>query len=71
MDRAGTKSLTQREHELANGMYAFEHPVKPGVTEGPVLSHPGDDPSDAEFRALARKILIDSIRLGVYEPPRF
>jgi hypothetical protein len=69
MDRAGTKNLTLREHELANGMYAFEHPTTPGTTEGPLLSHPDDDANDARFRVIAREILRDSMRLGVYEPP--
>jgi hypothetical protein len=67
MDRAGTKNLAQREHELANGMQAFEHPARPGSTEGPVLD---EDPSDARWSARAREVLTDSIRLGVYEPPR-
>jgi hypothetical protein len=71
MDRVGTKYLAQRKRELANGMYAFEHPATPGSTEGPVLPVLGDDPSDARFYAQAREILTESIRLGVYEPPRF
>jgi hypothetical protein len=67
MDRVGTKYLAQREHEMINGMYAFEHPATSGSTKGPVLD---DDPNDAWFCALAREILTHSIRLGVYEPPR-
>ena len=63
----GTRGLERRNSEVARGMQAFEHPATPGSTEGPV---PGDDPSDAWFRAAAREILTDSIRLGVYEPPR-
>ena len=67
MDRIGAKCLAQREHEMVTGMYAFEHPATPGSTEGPVLD---DDPSDAWLLPLTRETLTDSIRLGVYEPPR-
>jgi|GEM_PF-3242014 len=70
MDRAGTKNLAQREHELVNGMYVFEHPATLRTTEGPLLSHPDDEANDIRFRVIAQKILTDSIRLGVYEPPR-
>jgi hypothetical protein len=66
-DATDTRALVRRNSEIALGMRAFEHPVTPASTEGPVL---GDDPDDAEFRAQSREILKDSIRLGVYEPPR-
>jgi hypothetical protein len=67
MDVTGTRCMEQRNSEIALGMKAFEHPATTGSTEGPVL---GDDPSDAWFRATVREILTNSIRLGVYEPPR-
>jgi len=67
MDVTGTRFLARRNSEIVLGMQAFEHPATAGSTEGPV---PGDDPSHADFRAVAREILTDSIRLGVYEPPR-
>ncbi len=67
MDSVGIKCLAEREHQMVNGMYAFEHPATPGSTEGPVLD---DEPSDAWFLPVARETLTDSIRLGVYEPPR-
>ncbi|MGB8029897.1 MAG: hypothetical protein WCF30_09540 [Terracidiphilus sp.] len=70
MDIAGTKSLVQRESEVARGMYAFEHPATPGAIEGPVLGHPPEDPIETAFHTFARQSLIESIRLGVYEPPR-
>jgi len=66
-DVSGTRGMERHNSEIDLGMQAFEHPATPGSTEGPV---PGDDPSDAWFRAAAREILTDSIRLGVYEPPR-
>jgi hypothetical protein len=59
--------MERRNSEIALGMKAFEHPATTGSTEGPVL---GDDPSDAWFRATTREILTNSIRLGVYEPPK-
>ena len=68
MDVTGTRCLERRNSEIVLGMQAFEHPATPGSTESPV---PGDDPSHADFRAVAREILTDSIRLGVYEPTKF
>ena len=67
IDVTGTKSLERRNSEMALGMYAFEHPPTPGSTEGPAHD---DDPSDARFLPIVREILIESIRLGVYQPPR-
>ena len=67
MDVTGTKALVRRNSEIVLGMHAFEHPATQGSTESPVLD---DDPSDAGFRAVALEILTDSIRLGVYEPPK-
>jgi hypothetical protein len=66
-DVTGTRGMERHNTEIASGMRAFEHPATLGSTEGPAS---GDDPDDAWFRALAREILTDSIRLGVYEPPR-
>jgi hypothetical protein len=66
-DVTGTRGLSLRNSEIVSGMHAFEHPVTRGSTEGPVLD---DEPGDAWLRDSARKILTDSIRLGVYEPPR-
>jgi hypothetical protein len=70
MEITGTRNLARREDEMVKGMYAFEHPVLPGTSEGPVLSHPGKGTIETAFRSEARQILIASIRLGVYEPPR-
>jgi hypothetical protein len=67
MDVTGTRFLDRRNSEIVLGARAFEHPATPGSTEGPVLD---DNPSDADFRVMARDILTDSIRLGVYEPPK-
>ena len=67
IDVTGTRFLARRNSDTVSGMQAFEHPATPGSTEGPV---PGDDPNYADFRVVAREILTDSIRLGVYEPPR-
>ncbi len=67
MDVTGTRDLVRRNSEIVLGMQAFEHPATPGSTESPVLD---DNPNHADFRVVAREILTDSIRLGVYEPPR-
>jgi hypothetical protein len=66
-DVADTTALVRRNSEIVLGMQAFEHPATPGSSEGPMLA---DDPGDADFHAQARETLTDSIRLGVYEPPR-
>jgi hypothetical protein len=71
MDEIGYLNLVRREHEVIKGMSAFEHPATPGATDGPVLPFAHEPANFTAFRARAREGLSESIRLGVYEPPRF
>jgi hypothetical protein len=70
-DRIGALDLAWRGHEAIKGMAAFEHPARPGATDGPVLRYDWDNEFLATLRQQARGILNESIRLGVYEPPKF
>lgn len=66
-DEIGYLSLTRRNHELVTGMASFERSLTTGSDDGPLPPINLDKRINQEMRA----ILIESIRLGVYEPPKF
>ena len=71
VDEVGVLALYRERGELVAGMTAFEHPSTPQTNEGPVLED-GDDSAEWKiFRERVRADLNESIRLGVYEPPKF
>jgi hypothetical protein len=68
-DVRGYRSLSKRERESVQGMVAFEHSM-PGASDGPILRE-DNEPADATaFRKYSREVLIESIQLGVYDPPK-
>ena len=70
-DFIGYQNLVYRELDAIKGMAAFEYSVKSGGTEGPVLMTADENSIRVALRLHSRPILIESIRLGVYEPPKF
>jgi hypothetical protein len=69
LDGIGYKELVGRENNVVKWMAAFEHPGSPGSAEGPMPPLKEKSALTIAWRAQARGILIESIRLGVYEPP--
>lgn len=67
MDEIGYLNLTRRNHELVVGMASFEHSLTTGSDEGPLPALNVDKKINQEIRG----ILNESIRLGVYEPPKY
>lgn len=71
MDYMGWRYLTGRDRELISGMTAFEHPEPSGLNLGPVLPmHPQPSWMDLVDRT-AGGILRESMRLGIYQPPKY
>ena len=70
MDLRGYREMSSRRDTLVQGMAAFEHsPV--GRIDGPVQAYPNETDSETALRVLVHDVLNESIRLGVYEPPKF
>jgi hypothetical protein len=69
LDGIGYRELVGRENTVEKWMAAFEHPGSPGSAEAPMPPLREKNAFTAAWRAQARKILNESIRLGVYEPP--
>ena len=69
MDGLGFLMFQSFNGRLIQGMAAFEHPNPPNSTEGPDIGLWNYDPESAAFKARARAILIESIKLDVYQPP--
>ncbi|MGB7265374.1 MAG: hypothetical protein WBC92_07660 [Terracidiphilus sp.] len=67
-DEIGYLRLAGRERADVKAMAAFEHPATPDSTEGP---EPSSAHEDVMVGIRSRATLIDSIRLGVYEPPKY
>jgi hypothetical protein len=70
-DFIGYQDLARREREAIKGMVAFEQSAGSRSIEGPVLLTGDDNSILAALRLHSRPILIESIRLGVYQPPKF
>jgi len=69
MDLLGFIVIKTWDGKLTAGMAIFEHPNPPGSTEGPLIPK-----TEFERRILAihkpsREVLIESMKLGVYQPP--
>jgi hypothetical protein len=69
MDLLGFVAFKTWDGRLTAGMAIFEHPNPAGSTEGPLIPK-----TDVERRIFAvhpqsRAILIESMKLGVYQPP--
>ena len=71
MDGAGCLDLANRNRDTVKGMQEYEHPVSAASTDGPVLVFDGSNPVLNRLEPYARTTLSESIRLGVYEPPRY
>ncbi|MGO8758969.1 MAG: hypothetical protein ACLQG3_12670 [Terracidiphilus sp.] len=71
MDEIGYLNLARRERDAIAGMAAFEQSAGKPASGGPVLPFPHETANLTAFRARAREILSESIRLGVYQPPSF
>ena len=71
MDEVGYLQLARRRHEAIQGMAAYEHSASAGSLDGPVLSFGRRDAVLDSLRTRARPILDESIRLGIYEPPKY
>ncbi len=69
MDEIGGLNLARRQHQLVMGMAAFQR--QPEADDGPVPPFAHETADLTLFRARAHAILRESIRLGVYEPPKF
>jgi hypothetical protein len=66
MDEVGYRDLSQRNQKLAMGMASFERSPTSGSDDVPMPPLYGVKPPNQELRA----ILNESIRLGVYVPPK-
>jgi hypothetical protein len=69
-DGIGYRELVGREDMAVKWMAAYEHPGSPGSDEAPMPPFKEKSELTTVWRAQSRLILNDSIRLGVYEPPR-
>jgi hypothetical protein len=69
MDAGGWHYSVVRKRELFRGMAVFEHSASPESTAGPILPLPNQPASSDLVDLQARAILIQSIKLGVYQPP--
>lgn len=70
MDAFGFAMMNSWDGKLIEGMADFEHPNPPDSTKGPVLPLWKVDPDRESFNTKARAILFESMRLGVYQPPK-
>jgi len=70
MDLQGYREMSRRKDSIVQGMAAFEHSPA-GRFDGPVQASANEPESATALRAFFRDVLCESIRLGVYEPPKF
>jgi len=72
MDFYGYLEISSRTQHLQQAMAAYQHPTssQPITGPSPHLINRNPDPLTDEFNLLARPILAESIRLGVYRPPQ-
>lgn len=71
MSAIGSLMIEKRDRLLIEGMTSFEHPATPESTEGPDIPLPDENAWRASFKPHARAVLVESIRLGVYLPPKY
>jgi hypothetical protein len=71
MDEMGYLQLERRRREATQGMAAYENSVSPRSINGPGLNLGRSSAIIDSLRRRAPVVLDESIRLGVYEPPRY
>ena len=70
MDTLDLMVIKSWDSKLIEGMAEFEHPNPPDSTKGPVIPLWNGDLDRESFNPQARAALIESIKLGVYRPPK-
>ena len=71
MDAVGFTIMKSWDRSIVEGMTEFEHPNPPDSTKGPVIPWWKGDVDRETFNPTARAALQESIRLGVYQPPKY
>ncbi len=71
MDAVGWRYLAERNRVAILGMAAYEHPVSPESSTGPILPLPNQNATLDELDRRAPLILRQSTRLGIYKPPTY
>lgn len=70
-DGVGVYQLQDRHDSLVRAMIAYDNPDAPGAGLAPDIVLRNETPEQREFAILARKILGESIKLGVYTVPSY
>ncbi len=70
MDAIGLMVKSKWDSRIVQGMVVFEHPNPPDSTKGPVIPLWDGDYARETLNPGARAALMESIRLGVYQPPK-
>ena len=70
MDAWGIYFLAKRDRDLVRGMTLFEHP-QPMQPPGPVYAPPDQPSVYYAWDTHTRAIMIQSIQLGIYDPPPY
>ena len=68
MDGIGVRNLRRRDHRLEHGIALFE---QSGGVQPPVYSQDGEVQGYVGFDEHARQILLESEKVGTYEPPPY
>jgi hypothetical protein len=71
MDYVGNVNLGRRESDAMTGMAAYERTAGSPAVEGPIPPIPYENDVIRTLRTRSQVILTESIRLGVYEPPKY
>jgi hypothetical protein len=71
MDALGWRNLTGRSSMVILGMAAYEHPVSPESSTGPIFPLPNQNARTDELDRRAPVILRQSAKLGIYKPPTY
>jgi hypothetical protein len=71
MDALGWRNLAGRNRMVILGMAAYEHPVSPETSTGPIFPLPNQNARWDELDRRAPVILRQSQKLGIYKPPAY
>jgi hypothetical protein len=71
MDYVGNANLSRRENDAKIGMAAYERTAGTTSLEGPIPPVPFENDVIKTLRTRSRAILTESVKLGVYEPPKY
>jgi hypothetical protein len=71
MDYVGSANLSKRKSDAIVGMAAYVKTAGTPAVEGPIPPVPFENDVIRTLRTRSQKILAESIRLGVYEPPNY